>query len=288
MKKKMVLLLAALLVATAAFGCAKKDNGDSDPKNDIVTPSEDDKNNETGDDQKGETGDDNSVAEDKKDNNDENKDENKGENNGEIVKPDDSKKDDAKPSDKPSKPDNTEQPEIPEVPAPDSGLTDNGNTGSNANTGDNGNTGTSVDLSGKTASDIISMIYEKKPIDLALDTISVDLTNKDTVKSYAGLTSADGIKEIAVSEPMMSSQAYSLVVVRVSDSANAASVAKSMKDGINPRKWVCVEADDIKAATYGDLVVFFMVDSDFSDTVTASDIMNAFKSICGGTLDSEI
>ena len=78
------------------------------------------------------------------------------------------------------------------------------------------------------------------------------------------------------------------MVVRVSDSANAASVAKSMKDGINPRKWVCVEADDIKAATYGDLVVFFMVDSDFSDTVTASDIMNAFKSICGGTLDSEV
>ncbi len=87
---------------------------------------------------------------------------------------------------------------------------------------------------------------------------------------------------------MMGSQAYSMVLVRVSDSANAASVAQTMKDNINPRKWICVEADDIKAASKGDLALFFMVDSAFADTVTASEIMEAFKSVCGGSLDSEI
>lgn len=281
MKKKIALLLAALLIASAAaYGCAKKDTTDPDPDTDITTPSEDEKNDDNQDDSKDET------ADDKKDE------------AGDAVKDDQSvvdgdKKDDTKPEpkpdNKPNKPADTEQPEVPEVPAPDTNVPDaKPDTKPETKPDNTGSNDASVDLSGKTTAEIISMIYEKKPVDLFLDTVTLDLSNADTVKFIAGLSSTDGIKEISVSEPMMGSQAYSMVLVRVSDSANAASVAQTMKDNINPRKWICVEADDIKAASKGDLALFFMVDSEFADTVTASEIMDAFKSVCGGSLDSEI
>ena len=281
MKKKIALLLAALLIASAAaYGCAKKDTTGPDPDTDITTPSEDEKNDDNQDDSKDET------ADDKKDE------------AGDAVKDDQSvvdgdKKDDTKPEpkpdNKPNKPADTEQPEVPEVPAPDTNVPDTKpDTKPETKPDNTGSNDASVALSDKTTAELISMIYEKKPVDLFLDTVTLDLSDADTVKFIAGLSSTDGIKEISVSEPMMGSQAYSMVLVRVSDSANAASVAQTMKDNINPRKWICVEADDIKAASKGDLALFFMVDSEFADTVTASEIMDAFKSVCGGSLDSEI
>ena len=281
MKKKLALLLAALLITSAAaYGCAKKDTPDPNPDTNITSPSEDGKNDQNQEDGKNES---------------DGKTDGKTDEAEKDDKPatDDGKKDDTKPEvkpeTKPNKPADTEQPEIPEVPAPDAGLPETKPEAKPETKPDNaGSNDASVDLSGKTAAEIISMIYEKKPVDLDLETDTLDLSDADAVKLIAGLSSTDGIKEIAVSEPMMGSQAYSMVLVRVSDSANAASVAQTMKDNINPRKWICVEADDIKAASKGDLALFFMVDSEFADTVTASEIMEAFKSVCGGSLDSEI
>ncbi len=281
MKKKLALLLAALLITSAAaYGCAKKDTPDPNPDTNITSPSEDGKNDQNQENGKNES---------------DGKTDGKTDEAEKDDKPttDDGKKDDTKPEvkpeTKPNKPSDTEQPEIPEVPAPDAGLPDTKPEAKPETKPDNaGSNDASVDLSGKTAAEIISMIYEKKPVDLDLETDTLDLSDADAVKLIAGLSSTDGIKEIAVSEPMMGSQAYSMVLVRVSDSANAASVAQTMKDNINPRKWICVEADDIKAASKGDLALFFMVDSEFADTVTASEIMEAFKSVCGGSLDSEI
>ena len=277
MKQKLALLLAALLITSAAaYGCAKKDIPDPNPDTNITSPSEDgknDQNQENGKDQAdGKT--DEAEKDDKPATDAGNKDDTKPE---------------VKPETKPNKPSDTEQPEMPEVPAPDAGLPETKPEAKPETKPDNaGSNDASVDLSGKTAAEIISMIYEKKPVDLRLATNTLDLSDADAVEVNAGLSSTDGIKEIAVSEPMMGSQAYSMVLVRVSDSANAASVAQTMKDNINPRKWICVEADDIKAASKGDLALFFMVDSAFADTVTASEIMEAFKSVCGGSLDSEI
>lgn len=281
MKKKLALLLAALLITSAAaYGCAKKDTPDPNPDTNITSPSEDGKNDQNQEDGKNES---------------DGKTDGKTDEAEKDDKPatDAGKKDDTKPEvkpeTKPNKPSDTEQPEIPEVPAPDAGLPETKPEAKPETKPDNaGSNDASVDLSGKTAAEIISMIYEKKPVDLDLETDTLDLSDADAVKLIAGLSSTDGIKEIAVSEPMMGSQAYSMVLVRVSDSANAASVAQTMKDNINPRKWICVEADDIKAASKGDLALFFMVDSEFADTVTASEIMEAFKSVCGGSLDSEI
>ena len=86
----------------------------------------------------------------------------------------------------------------------------------------------------------------------------------------------------------MGSQAYSLAVVRVKDAADAAATAQAMADGIDQRKWICVEADTLRVMTKGPVVVLFMVDSRLADTVTIDDIEKAFTTVCGGSPDKVV
>ena len=134
-------------------------------------------------------------------------------------------------------------------------------------------------------SEIIDKIYAKKSVGLPLETIELDLSDGDMFTAVTGLADSDKVKEAAYSESMMGSQAYSLVVVRVKKSKDAADVADAMLSGINPAKWICVEADDVRVAAYDDLVMLIMVSSQFEDTVTGKEMVSAFKKVCGGNLD---
>ena len=134
-------------------------------------------------------------------------------------------------------------------------------------------------------SKIIDKIYEKKSVELPLETTELDLSDVEMFTAVTGLADSSKVKEAAYSESMMGSQAYSLVVVRVNKSKDAADVADEMLNGINPAKWICVEADDVRVAAYDDLVMLIMVSSQFEDTVTGKEIVSAFKKVCGGSLD---
>ena len=134
-------------------------------------------------------------------------------------------------------------------------------------------------------SDIIDKIYAKKTVELPLGTTELDLSDGEIFTAVTGLASSDKVKAAAYSESMMGSQAYSLVVVRVKKSKDAAAVADEMLSGINPAKWICVEADDVRVAAYDDLVMLIMVSSSFEETVTGKEIVSAFKKVCGGSLD---
>ena len=145
-----------------------------------------------------------------------------------------------------------------------------------------GNTETKVENLTGTLEEIIASINEKHgAVELPLMTMALDLTDIDGLTYNTGLTSADKITEAAVSEPMMG-QPYSLVLVRVADAANAAEIAKQMKDNIDNRKWVCMEADTEVAAYYGDVALFFMVSSEFAEQTSTDKMLEAFKGICAG------
>lgn len=133
--------------------------------------------------------------------------------------------------------------------------------------------------------DVIEAIYKIKPVEISVQTMPVDLADADAVKYNTGLTSAAKLTEASVSESMIGSQAYSMVLVRVKDSADLESVAKAMKEGIDPRKWICVEADDLRVVGAGDVVMLMMVSTDFKDMVTAEQMTEAFKTVSGGTLN---
>ncbi len=127
----------------------------------------------------------------------------------------------------------------------------------------------------------IESIYAKHaPLEMPLMTMTLDLNEVEVLTSYTGLTSAEKLKEVAASEAMMG-QAYSLVVAKVANKDDAASVAKEMFEKVDQRKWICVEADTKVAAYCGDIVMFFMVSSEFSDIITTSSVVEAFKTACG-------
>ena len=147
----------------------------------------------------------------------------------------------------------------------------------------NGGSGVSMSLN-----EIIDAVYKKNPIDLSLETDSVDISNADMLNAFTGLDSADKIKEAVVSEPMMGSQAYSFVLVRVKDAADAEEVADAMINGINPRKWICVEADDVRVMVKGDVVALYMIDSEFGDEMSGDGIEAALTEVLGGSLDKVI
>ena len=77
--------------------------------------------------------------------------------------------------------------------------------------------------------------------------------------------------------------ASALVAVRVAPDADAKAVGERMKSGIDPRKWICVEADDLLVAGYGDVVMLIMVSS--TGGMTAQSFVDAFQTVVGGTCD---
>jgi len=144
-----------------------------------------------------------------------------------------------------------------------------------------------LDVNAATADEIIGAINAIKAPEFMHGIIPVDITDADALKMFTGLDSADGIKEAAACESMMGSQAFSLVVVKL-DGADAKATAEAMKAGIDQRKWICVEADDIKVSAKGNTVMLIMIDSEYRDSISVDEVTEAFKTVCGGTLDFEI
>ncbi len=135
---------------------------------------------------------------------------------------------------------------------------------------------------------IIDTIYEKAKVDLMLENTPIDLTNKDTVKYNMGLDDASKVKEAVVSEAMIGSQAYSLVLARINNADDAEAVAREMLNGIDQRKWICVMADDLQIVTYNDLIMLVMVDSNLKDAVTSQQVVDAFREMCGTDFDFKL
>lgn len=133
---------------------------------------------------------------------------------------------------------------------------------------------------------LLNKIVEENPVEFAGESMTIDLTDTSeeglwALNSYTGLEDAAQITEAAVFEPMMGSIAFSMVAVRIAPEAEGETVAQSMKSGINPRKWVCVEADDLLVAGYADVVLLVMVNRD--NGVTAQSFVDAFGTVVGGT-----
>ena len=135
-----------------------------------------------------------------------------------------------------------------------------------------------------TMEELLNKTVEQRPVEFMGGVIPVDLTDTSedglwAIKSYTGLDSAENITEAAAFEPMMGSLAFSMVLVRVADGADAKAVAESMKSGIDTRKWICVEADDLKVAGFGDVVMLIMVNSDSG--MTSQSFVDAFAKVAG-------
>ena len=116
---------------------------------------------------------------------------------------------------------------------------------------------------------MINTIYEGVEAELppTLNTQVVDISNLDILKSYTGLSSNENIDAVVVSEPMIGSQAYSLILVKVKDGQDANAIAKEMSENIDTRKWICVEAEKLYATSQDNLAVLIMASDEWATPV---------------------
>lgn len=118
-----------------------------------------------------------------------------------------------------------------------------------------------------TAEELITKVYENTDAELynqSVSTMPIDIEDTDSMLYYLGVESLDGLQSAAVSEPMMSSIAHSVVALKF-DSADAANAAaSSLKDTAPVQKWLCVMPDAVTTkVVFNTYVVFCMSSTDF-------------------------
>lgn len=107
---------------------------------------------------------------------------------------------------------------------------------------------------------IMSKLYEGIDSDNLsdLENIEVDSENQDY---YIGDVSFKYDSALA-SEPVMSSVAHSVVLIRVKDTKDIEKYKGEIKEKVDPEKWVCVSVDkkNVYVESIGDLILLVMDD----------------------------
>lgn len=136
----------------------------------------------------------------------------------------------------------------------------------------------------KDINDIINTINKNnKNVLPELETMKVDIKNIDEVTSYTGLKTNDGIESIVVSEPLITSQAYSVAIVKVKDNADVEKIKQDMLDNIDMRRWICVSAEQLYITNSGNLIFSVMADKDIAKAV-----YNDFKKYVNNNIGKEL
>lgn len=131
------------------------------------------------------------------------------------------------------------------------------------------------------AEDLVSLmdrVYEGQEglVPNSVQTQVIDINDDVMVKSYTGLDNGDDLQYLAVSEPMISSQAYSFVLLTVKDGVNTNEIAEAIKDKVDSRKWICVSAEKVYTTSSGNVVCLVM-----SSEEIAKPIYEKFKTLVG-------
>ena len=123
--------------------------------------------------------------------------------------------------------------------------------------------------------DIMTKLYQDIPQD-ERPMLANTKVNEENIEYYLGIKDIKYTEALA-SEPMMSSIAHSVVLVRVEDNANIEEVKTAIKENVDPRKWLCVgvEKEDLIVKNKGNLVVLIMVE----DEATRNKLEEGFNNL---------
>jgi hypothetical protein len=111
----------------------------------------------------------------------------------------------------------------------------------------------------------------------SLATTELSLDDADTIEYHTGLVDLDAVEGIYLSEPMMSSVAYSAIYVRTTDDADSTTIRDTIMENVDPSKWVCVTAEKQSAVILGNDVFFVMGAPETVDAVMEN-VINSAKS----------
>lgn len=108
-----------------------------------------------------------------------------------------------------------------------------------------------------TLEEIMDKVYatipeEERPMML----MNTEVT-KENVEMYLGTSNIE-FEEALASESATGSIAHSVVLIRVKDNANVELIREQIEESVNPRKWICVEADEVEVESKGNLIILIM------------------------------
>lgn len=145
------------------------------------------------------------------------------------------------------------------------------------------NGGTTIETASQ-MKEMFKSIYNKLGDELPdLETQKIDVSDASMVKAYTGLQSNENVETIVVSEPSMSSQAFSAVAVKVKASANVENMKQEMLDNIDMAKWICVSASNLYITNSGNTIFMVMSDEDW-----AKPVYDAFKEYVNNKVGKEL
>jgi hypothetical protein len=119
-----------------------------------------------------------------------------------------------------------------------------------------------------TLEEIMAATYSGTGIELPM--LGNTVVNDENIAYFLGTTDI-AYTEALASEPMISSIAHSVVLVRVAEDADIETIKKSIEQSVDGFKWICVgvEADNIKVVNVGNLIALVM-DNENSQAIVDS------------------
>lgn len=148
-----------------------------------------------------------------------------------------------------------------------------------------GNTESAKMQTAQEMQDTLNNIYTKlgEQLPASLETREIDITDELSVKAATGLQSTANVEAVVLSEPMMSSQAYSAVFVKTAKGADVEKMKQEMLDNIDTRKWICVTAEKVYVTNHENIIFLVMSSEEW-----AKPVYDEFKSAVDGKIGKEL
>lgn len=104
---------------------------------------------------------------------------------------------------------------------------------------------------------IMTKVYKELPQDKTPMMLMNTEVTKENVEYYLGSSEIE-FEEALASESGTGSIAHSVVLVRVKKGADIEKIKATIKENVNPRKWICVGAENVVVKNKGNLIILIM------------------------------
>lgn len=132
--------------------------------------------------------------------------------------------------------------------------------------------GSNNEVSG-TLEEIMEKVYtdipeEERPMMLT----NIELTDEN-IEMYLGISDFE-YEEALASESATGSIPHSVVLIRVKNTENVEQIKEKIEENVDPRKWICVEAEEVTVESKGNLIILIMSSKENSEKIE-----NSFNSL---------
>lgn len=113
--------------------------------------------------------------------------------------------------------------------------------------------------------ELADKLYEGASEDILPGVFTQEL-DEETLEFFVG-TSDIEFEEAIASEAQISSIAHSLVLIKLKDGQDVDKVKSEIKANLDPRKWICVEAEEVVVESNGNIILALMTNDDLADHI---------------------